>query len=220
MFRHRSPSFVVSLAALVIVLGGVGYSATGGNFILGVPNAATSQTRLVASINGAAVRIDNPSTGAAALGLNIVTDATRPPLRVTSTAKVDRLNVDFLDGLSSENFPRKETVTFNLAPGGISAPIPLPEFIPISLTGVVTTLGVRGVGHASLLRVPGSFIEWTGLESTAGSVITQGFSGTTGAHILFIDFAHDVDVEVSGPDAIRIHNTAGASRQGSITLIY
>ena len=32
----------VSLTALFISLGGVGYAATGGNFILGVPNDASS----------------------------------------------------------------------------------------------------------------------------------------------------------------------------------
>ena len=48
MFRRPSPAIVISLLALFIALGGAGYSATGGNFILGRSNSASSQSALVA----------------------------------------------------------------------------------------------------------------------------------------------------------------------------
>src|SRR4051812_42369153 len=44
-----SASMAVALLALFVALGGVGIAATGGNFILGVPNTATSPTELSAS---------------------------------------------------------------------------------------------------------------------------------------------------------------------------
>jgi hypothetical protein len=75
-----------------------------------------------------------------------------------------------------------------------------------------------------LLSIPGTtgFIEWVGLDSTAGAAITQGFSGATGTKILFIDFSHQVQVEVAGPggSSIRVRNLSGATRTGRLTLTY
>jgi hypothetical protein len=71
-----------------------------------------------------------------------------------------------------------------------------------------------------MLHVPASFLEWTGLESTAGSAITQGFSGVAGTHILFLDFSHTVDLQVSTTDAFVIHNGNGAASDGNVTLIW
>jgi hypothetical protein len=96
MRRYPSPSLVVSITALVVALGGASYSATGGNFILGQANSASTQTRLVTPLNGGAFRVDNISTAANATGMTIVTNAARPPLAVTSSVKVARLNADLI----------------------------------------------------------------------------------------------------------------------------
>jgi hypothetical protein len=84
------------------------------------------------------------------------------------------------------------TVFYNLAAGAVSAPIGVPANVPVHLVGVTTTFDVRGVGEAALLHIPASFIEWVGLDSTSGAAITQGFSGTAGTKIVFIDFTHQV----------------------------
>ena len=42
---------LVALAALFVALGGVGVAATGGNFILGQSNAATTNTSLSAPVH-------------------------------------------------------------------------------------------------------------------------------------------------------------------------
>jgi hypothetical protein len=94
------------MVALVVALGGAGYSATGGNFILGQSNSASTQTKLVAPFAGPALRVDNLNTGASASGLKIVTDAARPPLVVNSAVKVANLNADLLDGLDATAFVR------------------------------------------------------------------------------------------------------------------
>ncbi|HKB89983.1 MAG TPA: hypothetical protein VKC60_05635, partial [Opitutaceae bacterium] len=81
----------------------------------------------------------------------------------------------------------------------------------------------RGVGQVTMLHVPGSFLEWVGLEgpnSVAPSTITSGFSGTVGTHIVFLDFAQLVDIQVGSPDAFRVHNAAGVERFGSVTIIW
>ncbi len=108
MFRLPSPSFVVSLLALLIALGGAGYSATGGNFILGKFNSATTQTKLVTPLAGAALRVDNTSAAANATGITILTNASRPPLVVTSSTKVANLNADKLDGIDNPLIPMRQ----------------------------------------------------------------------------------------------------------------
>lgn len=116
--------------------------------------------------------------------------------------------------------PNAASFSYSLAAGGIS-----PSFVPVSnqpvlVMGVQLALGFRGVGQVTLLRIPGSFLEWVGLESTAGAAITQGFSAVAGTHIVFLDFSHQVDIEVASADAMRVHNTSTGARNGVIRLIW
>jgi hypothetical protein len=121
--------------------------------------------------------------------------------------------------------PTRATYTYDLAAGATSAPIPVPAEIPVTLMGNQLVSGFRGVGQASLLSIPGAggFIEWVGLHSTSGAAITEGFSGTAGTLILFIDWSHCVRVEVAGTPGsgqIQVRNSCGAQRRGVITLTY
>ena len=99
--RRPSPATVMAAAALFVALGGAGYAATGGNFLLGDPNTATTPTRLTANIAGKALLLANTSTtsGASALGLTVASG--HPPLAVNSGTKVANLNADKLDGLDA-----------------------------------------------------------------------------------------------------------------------
>jgi len=118
--------------------------------------------------------------------------------------------------------PNAAFVTYSLAAGAISAPI-VPTFgRAVLVMGVNTTVGDRGVAQVTLLRsgIAPTFIEWVGLESTAGAAITQGFSGVPGTHIVYLDFSHTVDIEVNTPDTIRIHNASAAAHTGNVTLIW
>ncbi|HEX2784002.1 MAG TPA: hypothetical protein VHN36_10485 [Ilumatobacteraceae bacterium] len=126
----------------------------------------------------------------------------------------------YADHNHDDRYPQKVQVTFDLAAGGISSPISVPPNVPVSLTGVVSTSGVRGVGQATLLSAPGAFIEWTGLESTAFSGVTQGFGLTQGQHVLYVDFNHLVDVEIDSATTIRIHNESLLPVAGVVTLTW
>jgi hypothetical protein len=110
------------MLALLIALGSAGYSATGGNFILGTGNSAVTQTRLSAPVNGPALRIDNLNTGANASGLKIITNPALPALVVNSAVKVENLNADKLDGLDSTEFVQGivDGQSIDLAPNTIS----------------------------------------------------------------------------------------------------
>lgn len=111
-------------------------------------------------------------------------------------------------------------VGYNLGSGANSGAIVPPASQSVLVMGCCNTVGFRGVGQVSLLRVPGSFLEWVGLNSTSGAAITQGFSGTAGTDILFIDFSHQVVIEVNTTDSFRVHNGSGGARAGNVTLIW
>ena len=121
--------------------------------------------------------------------------------------------------------PQEKNITYNLAAGAISPLITLPANQAVFLMGVNRTIGYRGVGQVTLLKIPstdpsGGFIEWVGLESTFGAAITDGFSSVPGTHILFIDYDHQVAIEVGSPDTIRIHNASTIQHTGHVKLIY
>jgi hypothetical protein len=116
--------------------------------------------------------------------------------------------------------PNAATFTYNLAAGANSSPITPVSNQAVFMIGTQTTIGYRGVAMASLLHIPSSFVEWVGLESPNGAAITQGFSGSAGTHILYLDFNHQVDVEVASPDTIMIHNGAAQQRTGNLELIW
>jgi hypothetical protein len=116
--------------------------------------------------------------------------------------------------------PNAAFVSYNLAAGANSAAIFPAANQSVLVMGTCTTLNFRGVGHVTMLRIPGSFLEWVGLESTAGSSITEGFSGVAGTHIVYLDFSHQVDIEVNTTDSFRVHNGSPAVRTGNVTLIW
>ena len=121
--------------------------------------------------------------------------------------------------------PTRVSHSYDLAAGATSPPITVPANIPVSLMGTQMVTGFRGIAQASLLSIPGGggFIEWVGLHSPSGAAITDGFSGSAGTLILFIDWSHCVRVEVAGfagSSQIQVRNTCGAPRTGAITLTY
>jgi len=91
--------------ALVFGAAGVALSATGGNFILGKANEATTVTRLTATVAGPALTLVNQSTDAAATALNINVGTGKAPLKVNATAgTATNLSADKLDGKDSSGF--------------------------------------------------------------------------------------------------------------------
>ncbi len=94
---------VVAYLALFVALGGTTYAATGGNFILGKPNTANSQTSLTASPSfaGKALQLTNTNTGAGATALGLSVASGHAPFTVNTGTKVANLNADKLDGIDS-----------------------------------------------------------------------------------------------------------------------
>jgi hypothetical protein len=99
LLKRPSPAMGVALIALFIALGGTTYAATGGNFILGKPNSATSQTALSAPIANKTLQVTNTGTSSGAAGIGITVAANHAPLTVPANAgKATNLNADKVDG--------------------------------------------------------------------------------------------------------------------------
>jgi hypothetical protein len=213
----------LSVTALFFSLGGAGWAANGGAFILGVINSATQRTALVANFNGSTLQVNNTSAAASAVPLQLTAAAGHPPMKVNTVAKVINLNADYVDGLdASTALTRVMRMPFNLAANSSSFPITVPANVPVQLIGVTLGFDPASVGQASLLRIPGSFIEWNGLDSTWGGsgAFMQGYSATIGTVIVHIDYHHQVAVAVAGADTIRIDRHAAVARSGSVTLMW
>jgi hypothetical protein len=103
---HVTPSFVISCLALFVALGGTAYAATGGTFILGQANSATSGTGLTSKNAGKTLNLtqQSPKAAATALGLNVPVG--RPPFMVNSNVRVDNLNADLIDGVDGSQIVR------------------------------------------------------------------------------------------------------------------
>lgn len=94
-------SMSIGVVVGAITLGGVSYAATGGSFILGRSNAASSQTLLTNSGSGPV------------LGLS--TRSGQAPIGVSSTSgKATNLNADKLDGLDSTQLALAGGTTFTV----------------------------------------------------------------------------------------------------------
>ncbi len=113
MWVGRATVFLVGLAvimALVVGAATTAMGATGGNFILGKANTATTPTSLVSTLADAAksALIVNNKSGGVALDLRVGNATTPPnsvaPMKVNSDKVVTNLNADELDGKDSAAF--------------------------------------------------------------------------------------------------------------------
>ena len=119
---HLTYANVMVTIVAFIVLGGMSYAASGGKFILGQSNTATSKSTLSAPIPDKALTVTNSSSkpGATALGLNVASG--HPPFKVNSGAKVANLNADTLDGQNSTAFGQVRQFSHTIAAAGAGPP--------------------------------------------------------------------------------------------------
>jgi hypothetical protein len=101
----RAATYTVGLAvvlALVLGVATAGLAAVPGDPLnLGKGNKINKLTSLAGRATGAMLRIDNNGTGPA---LDLQVEPGKAPLTVNSETRVDGLNADKLDGVSSEGF--------------------------------------------------------------------------------------------------------------------
>jgi len=102
----RATTTVVGLAIMLALVLGVATTAlagtgVGARFQLGQTNTVNAITKLVGSVVGPSLQIDNNSTGAGATALDLQVEAGKAPMKVNSDAQVANLNSDKLDGKSA-----------------------------------------------------------------------------------------------------------------------
>jgi hypothetical protein len=145
----------------------------------------------------------------------------RPGVILLATVVVIITSMVVANAVQAITTPNAALVTYSLAAGANSAPITPATNRSVLVMGCCTTGGTTGVGQVSLIHVPSNPITWVGLESTGGAAITQGhFTGVAGTHIVYIDYNHNVDIQTVSADTIRVHNSAGTTRAGNVTLIW
>jgi hypothetical protein len=126
-----------------IVLGGMSYAATGGNFILGQPNLASSTTSLTRTGANTAkgLQVTNTSTGAGATALGLNVASGHAPFTVNSGTKVANLNADKLDGQDSTGFIRGKTLNLVLDASSPGVVTPAATVGPYQISGECEYIG-------------------------------------------------------------------------------
>jgi hypothetical protein len=171
-------SFKTALIAAVVsafVAAGAAVATTK-TFVLGTTNtvdAASTVTAGASGLNARMLQLTNNSTGSSATALGLTTPGSRPPMIVSSGAKVATLNVDKLDGRDSGYFlPTTGTAANSAKLGGQLPGYYLPATGKAAdserLDGIDSTGFVQGRGtalanrlvfvpadHKTLLPIPG-----------------------------------------------------------------
>ncbi len=109
MFVGRATVFMVGLAVVLALTVGVASTAlagtgVGATFNLGKTNTVNAISKLVGSVAGPSLQIDNNSTDAAATALDLQVEPGKAPMKVNSITQVQNLNADQVDGKSAGEF--------------------------------------------------------------------------------------------------------------------
>jgi hypothetical protein len=124
--------------------------------------------------------------------------------------------------LQAVTIPNTTLLSYNLAPGGFMVMTVPAIDQPVLLMGTTTTVGVRGIGQVSLMRVSAApaYLEWVGLHSPNPVSFASGFSAAAGTLIAYLDVTHLVRLEVHNATQVRVRNTAAAVRAGNVKMIW
>ena len=141
----------------------------------------------------------------------------RPGVILMATAVAIITSVVVANATQTITTPNAAFISYSLAAGANSAAITPATNKSVLVMGCCTTF--QGVGQVSLLHIPSTLITWVGLEPEANAAITAGASAGA-AHIVYIDFAHQVEIRTASADTIFIHNGASTTRAGNVTLVW
>jgi len=125
---------VVGALTLLTASAAIAGSGVGGVFNLGKVNTVNAITKLVGSVAGTSLLIDNNSTDPAATALNLHVEAGRPPMKVDSDTKVTNLNADKLDGVDSTDLLPSDQVRAD----GSASSSPIDNFTQSSFTSIIS----------------------------------------------------------------------------------
>ncbi len=156
MFVGRATTFTVGLAVIVALTVGLASTAlagtgVGARFQLGQTNTVNAITKLVGSVAGPSLQLDNNSADANATALDLQVEPGKAPMKVNSDAHFANLNSDKLDGKSANEI-------------GVNGRL------IVSNSSQSSSASPKGVGVAC---PPGKVLVGTGYDINGGSVGTQ-----------------------------------------------
>jgi hypothetical protein len=102
----RATTFAVGLAVMLALTVGLASTAlagtgVGARFQLGQTNTVNAITKLVGSVAGPSLQVDNNSADPNATALDLQVEGGKAPMKVNSDAQVANLNADKIDGKSA-----------------------------------------------------------------------------------------------------------------------
>lgn len=107
ILRRGKVTLLAVVVALTVVGGSTALAGTGvgAPFNLGKTNTVNAISKLVGSVTGPSLRIDNNSTSASATAINLLVEPGNPPMKVNADAgTATNLSADKLDGKDSSEF--------------------------------------------------------------------------------------------------------------------
>jgi hypothetical protein len=117
--------------------------------------------------------------------------------------------------------PNGGFISFTVAAGASTAPVPLPLNIPWHVMGVVTTSGNDGVGEAEILmsnQFGTPVTEYVGLNSPNLGTTSYNSGSVAGNLIVAIDFSGEVFIETSSTkNSFVVTNTSSTTQTGYVT---
>ena len=243
----RTTATLVGLAIMLALVLGAATTALAGTGVgapsnLGKINTVNAVSKMVGSVAGPSLSIDNNSTNATATALDLQVEPGKTPMKVNSGTKISNINVDQVDGRSAnqltrvafaQNSPRRTERDTTLE---TSITAPTAGFLLINATTNVTQNGSNVIG---LISVDGSFDDpslkdlsvddkeifttETLVPVEAGnhtvsfkafsSIDTTVYEGTT-LSALFVPFGADGELPSAAPSASGAAQTPGAGQEG------
>lgn len=201
---NRTKFALAAMGALTFLVAGTGvtYAANGGSFILGHTNTESRTSVLSTSGSHAALSLKTQSSQT-------------PPLAVSNSTKVARLNADLLDGLSSGDLQRRvagtcaagQAVRAVAAGGGVTCTTPFSRIVVVHPGSTPTASGNALIAVLSAL---------TGSASAPSLVFVEPGDYDLGNHSLVMQSY--VSVVGSGPGVTTVQaETADTSPFNGVT---
>jgi hypothetical protein len=147
-----------------------------------------------------------------------VQKSSRLAVMLLATVVVIITSICVVNAAQTIQTPNAAFISYNLVAGANSAPITPTTNKSVLVMGCCTT--TRGVGQVSLQHIPGNGMIWVGLESYPQAAITSGSNAAAGAHIVYIDYGHFVDIQTASADTILVHNGGPNTKTGNVTLVW
>jgi len=162
---HRGAATTIAAAAVLLAGSTLGsYAANGGPLLLGKSNTASKTTTLKTTGNGAA--------------LSLKSKKNKPPLKVSSSTKVAKLNADLVDGVEADAL---ETTSFVYS---LNSPTIVEDYVKFQLPGLPA--GRYQVSFSVSAAIPGTptfFACYLVAGSAAIDAPVTGLGGNAGGVI-------------------------------------